>query len=255
MSAISMRREGSVAILEIANEAKLNALTTGMLRELEGHLAECDRDTGIRALIVTGAGSKAFCCGADIAEWGGLEPAEFARNWVRDGHRIFDRLARLSKPTIGALNGHAFGGGLELAACCDIRVMTPGATLALPEAKVGIVPGWSGSQRLLRLLPEPVVKEMALFGRRVLADRALGFGFVAEVADDALGAALQIADELKDISPRANEVTKAMIHGAVGEDRAAAIEALGSAAAGASADRKEGVDAFLAKRSPDFTGL
>ncbi|MEM1236424.1 MAG: enoyl-CoA hydratase/isomerase family protein [Pseudomonadota bacterium] len=255
MSAISIRRQGPIAILEISNEGKLNALTTAMLRELEGHLTECDRDTEIRAVIVTGSGPKAFCCGADIAEWGGLEPADFARNWVRDGHRIFDRFARLSKPTIGALNGHAFGGGLELAACCDIRVMTPRATIALPEAKIGIVPGWSGSQRLLRLLPEPVVKEMALFGRRISAERALGFGFAAELSDDALGAALQIAGELETISPRANEITKAMIHGAAGEDRAAAIEALGSAAAGASADRKEGVDAFLAKRSPDFTGL
>jgi enoyl-CoA hydratase/carnithine racemase len=100
---------------------------------------------------------------------------------VRDGHRVFDRLARLGKPTVAALSGHAFGGGLELAAACDVRVMAPRATLALPEAGVGIVPGWSGTQRLLRLLPEPVVKEMALFGRRIGAERALALGFAAEV--------------------------------------------------------------------------
>jgi len=254
MSTITLSYEGAIAVLTVSNEAKLNALTMAMLDALDGHLTEIDRSDDTRAVIVTGAGAKAFCCGADIAEWGTLSPADFARGWVRDGHRIFDRLARLSKPTIGALNGHAFGGGLELAAACDIRVMTPRATLALPEAKVGIVPGWSGTQRLLRLLPEPVAKEMALFGRRISAERALGVGFVAEVAEDALGSAKQIAADLADVSPRANEITKAMIHAAVGEDRGAAIEALGAAAAGASADRDEGVDAFLNKRSPKFTG-
>ncbi|MEM8977882.1 MAG: enoyl-CoA hydratase/isomerase family protein [Pseudomonadota bacterium] len=255
MSEITLSYEGAIAVLTVSNEAKLNALTMAMLDGLDGHLSQIDRDPSTRAVILTGAGPKAFCCGADIAEWGALSPAEFARNWVRDGHRIFDRLARLSKPTIGALNGHAFGGGLELAAACDIRVMTPRATLALPEAKVGIVPGWSGTQRLMRLLPEPVVKEMALFGRRISSERALSLGFAAEVSEDALSAAKQIAADLADVSPRANEITKAMIHGAVGEDRGAAIEVLGAAAAGPSADRAEGVEAFLNKRSPKFTGL
>ncbi len=254
MSTITLSHDGPIAVITVSNAAKLNALTMAMLDALDRHLAQIDRGTATRAVIMTAAGEKAFCCGADIAEWGALSPAEFARNWVRDGHRIFDRLARLSKPTIAALNGHAFGGGLELAAACDIRVMTPRATLALPEAKVGIVPGWSGTQRLMRLLPEPIVKEMALFGRRISAERALGFGFVAEVAEDALDAAKLIAESLADISPRANEITKAMIHAAVGEDRGAAIEALGAAAAGPSADRQEGVDAFLNKRSPNFRG-
>lgn len=240
--------------MTLSNPTKLNALTMAMLDTLDGHLTQIDRGTDTRAVILTGAGEKAFCCGADIAEWGGLAPAEFARVWVRDGHRIFDRLARLSKPTIAALNGHTFGGGLELASACDLRVMTPRATMALPEAKVGIVPGWSGTQRLMRLLPESIAKEMALFGRRISAERALSVGFVAEVAENALDVAKQIAGDLGDVSPRANEITKAMIHAAVGEDRGAAIEALGSAAAGPSADREEGVEAFLGKRSPKFTG-
>lgn len=254
MSNVTCTSVDGAAVLTLCNEAKLNALTTDMLCALEARLSEIESNDDVRAVIVTGAGSKAFCCGADIAEWGPLAPAKFARHWVRDGHRVFDRLARFSKPTIGAINGHAFGGGLELAACCDLRVIAPCATLALPEAKVGIVPGWSGTQRLTRLLPEPVLKEMAVFGRRIPAGRAFDLGFVAEVTDDALRTAHNIVASLSDMSPRANELAKAMIHAAVGEDRAAAIETLGSAAAAASADRDEGVQAFLEKRAPNFNG-
>jgi enoyl-CoA hydratase/carnithine racemase len=254
MSAVTLELYGGIALLRLENGAKLNAFTEGMLADLERHLAALDRDTSVRAVIVTGEGEKAFCAGADITAWGALGPAEFARHWVRDGHRIFDRLARLSKPTIAALNGHAFGGGLELAAACDLRVMTPRATLALPEARVGIVPGWSGTQRLARLMPEPMVKEMALFGRRIPAERAAACGFAAGVAEDALALAQEIAAGVADLSPRATEIAKAMIHGAVGEDRDAAIEALGSAAIAATADRAEGVAAFVEKRKPVFKG-
>jgi enoyl-CoA hydratase len=160
----------------------------------------------------------------------------------------------LGKPTIAVLNGHAFGGGLELAAACDLRVMATGASLALPEAGVGIVPGWSGTQRLLRLLPEPMVKEMALFGNRIKADRALACGFVAGVGDDPRALALALLERAVTLSPRAVEISKSMIHAGQGEDRAAMVEALGSAAIAASADRDEGVASFREKRKPDFSG-
>ena len=254
MTEVNCALSGSTAVLTLCNAGKLNALTTAMLSQLDGHLTALERNPDVRGVILTGDGSKAFCCGADIAEWGPLSPAEFARYWVRDGHRVFDRLARLSKPTVAAINGHAFGGGLELAAACDIHVMSTRATLALPEARVGIVPGWSGTQRLCRLLPEPTVKEMALFGRRISAERAYALGFAAAVVEDTVTEARAITDTLTELSPRAGELAKAMIHAAMGEDRAAAVEMLGSAAAAATLDRAEGVAAFLEKRNADFAG-
>ncbi|WP_298918707.1 enoyl-CoA hydratase/isomerase family protein [uncultured Roseobacter sp.] len=254
MSDVILEIKGDIAVLTLKNPSKLNALTIPMIEALESHLMRIDSDSTIRCVILTGSGDKAFCCGADIAGWGHLTPAEFARHWVRNGHRVFDRFARLPQPTIAALNGHAFGGGLELASACDIRVISPRATLALPEARVGIVQGWSGTQRILRLLPEPVIKEMALFGRRISAERAMALGFAAELAEDALVTAMEIANTLSQMSSRATEVSKNMIHAAAGEDRGAMVEALGSAAVAASEDREEGVAAFLEKRPPAFSG-
>lgn len=254
MSRVHLHRRGRIAELHLDNPAKLNAFTLDMLSDLAAHLDTLERAADLACVLVTAADARAFCAGADVNAWGDLTPAEFARHWVRGGHQKFDRLARLACPTIAVIHAHAFGGGLELAAACDIRIMAPKATLALPEAQVGIVPGWSGSQRLARLLPEPVVKEMALFGRRITAERAYAMGFVAEVTDDPRAASEAIAAKVCALSPRAVEISKSMIHAGQGEDSAALIEALGSAAIGASADRDEGVAAFRQKRKAEFPG-
>jgi len=254
MSALHLEIHGSIAELRLDNPSKLNALTVSMLEALEAHCGTIERKPEIRAVVLTAEGGRAFCVGADINAWADLSPGDFARHWVRDGHRAIDRLARLSLPTIAAISGHAFGGGLELATACDLRVIAPEATLALPETGVGIVPGWSGSQRLTKHLPPAVLREMALLGRRLSAERAFQLGYANAVSDSAKSAAFEMAEEITSKSPRATEITNYMIQAALGENTAALIETLGSGLIVGSEDKAEGVAAFREKRKPKFPG-
>lgn len=254
MSAVTLSVAGSIAELTLDNPRKLNALTSEMIGLLRTHLERLDKDPGVRTVILTGSGEKAFCAGADIDSWSGMDADEFARSWVRDGNRVFNLLARLSKPTVAALNGFALGGGLELCAACDIRVARPDAFLALPEARIGVAPCWSGTQRLARLLPVPVLREMALFGRRVGAERAHQLGFIADISENPLSAARKIAADAASNSPHAVEIAKYMVGAAVGEDSAGAIDTLAGGVIAAHPDKGEGVAAFKGKRQPRFAG-
>ena len=137
MSNIHLDIDGKIAELRLDNPAKSNALTPAMLAALETHCETLEHDPEVRGVILCAEGKRAFCSGADIDAWCDYSPADFARHWVHNGHRIFDRLARLSKPTVAAVSGYAFGGGLELAATCDL----PDALREYADALVG----WSGN--------------------------------------------------------------------------------------------------------------
>jgi enoyl-CoA hydratase/carnithine racemase len=252
MSAVHLEINGPLAEIRLDNPSKLNALTVNMLDALEAHCATVDEHPDIRVVLLTSEGKKAFCVGANITEWASLSPRAFARDWVRRGHRVFDRLARLPVPVIGVLDGHAFGGGLELAADCDLRVMTPQSTIALPETGIGIVPGWSGTQRLVRQIPAAVLKEMALTSARISAKRAHQIGFVNAVAEDARAGAMDMANRIMASAPQATETAKWLISAALDEDAAASIEALAGAALAGTAEKTEGVTAFAEKRKPNF---
>ncbi len=254
MSTVHLTIDNGVAELRLNNPAKLNALTEAMLDALEAHCATIDSHEDIRCVLLTAAGNRAFCVGADIHDWARLSPRDFSRHWIRRGHRIFDRIARFHVPSIAVLSGHAFGGGLELAAACDLRILSPGATIALPETGVGIVPGWSGTQRLAGQIPPAVLKEMALTGRRLSAERAFSIGFANAVADDPTAEAGAMAAEICERSPAAIETTKYLLSASLDEDRAAMTEALGGALMAGSADKTEGVAAFSEKRKPIFAG-
>ncbi|HYA72553.1 MAG TPA: enoyl-CoA hydratase/isomerase family protein, partial [Roseiarcus sp.] len=205
--------------------------------------------------ILSGEG-KAFCAGGDIAAWGGLPALDMWRDWTRLGHRAFEALARLRVPLIAALTGHAFGGGLELAAVADIRVAEAGIKLGLPETGLGMAPGWSGTQRLVRRFGASVVRRMALGGRLFSAEEALGLGLVDEVtaAGEGLVRAEAIAADIAKRGPVATQIVKAMINAAEGEDRDAPIEGLAGALTASTQDLAEGVAAFRAKRPATFSG-
>jgi enoyl-CoA hydratase/carnithine racemase len=249
-------RRGSVAIVTLNRPAKLNALTPAMLERIEELIVLIDVSPDVRAVVVTAAGPKAFCVGADINEWSALEPLDMWRQWVPRGHRIFDRLAGLRVPVIAAINGHAFGGGLELAAAADLRVTDPAATFALPEAGIATCPGWSGTQRLVSIVGASKVKLLALTGQRIDAKRAAEYGLVDEVAapGGALDAALEMAAQVTRLAPVSVQLTKQLVNAANGDGTAATLEAIAGALAATTADAREGMSSFREKRAANFEG-
>jgi enoyl-CoA hydratase len=251
---LRLGRDGAVATVTLARAAKLNALTSAMLARLVTVADELERDDDCRVVILTAEGGKAFCAGADIAEWSALTPLEFGRRWVGEGHRVFDRWARLRQPVIAVLNGIAFGGGLELAATADLRVAEAHVRVGLPESRVGIVPGWSGTQRLVRRAGPSAVKRLVLTGEPVDANEALRLGLVDEVC--ATGEGLErgraLARSIAARAPVAVQLAKLMVNAAEGEERSAALEVLAGALAGTTADAREGTQAFRDRRAPVF---
>ncbi|MFM9107424.1 MAG: enoyl-CoA hydratase/isomerase family protein, partial [Chloroflexota bacterium] len=189
--------------------------------------------------------------GGDIKAWGALEPLRMGWDWVRDGSRVFDRLAALRVPTIAAINGYCFGGGLELALACDLRVAAADTDLAFPEAKVGIVPGWAGTRRLPDLIGPARAKQLIFTGARIPAPRAEAWGLVNETAPapGVLARARELAAEIAANSPVAVAVAKVAIDG-----REDALEVLAGALARYTDDGREGVASFTEKRPPTFTG-
>ncbi len=247
--------EGHIATMTVARPEKLNALDLDMLRALSDAADEVEANAQIRVAILTGEG-KGFSAGGDIKAWGGMRPEEFGHAWVRHGHRIFERLATLRVPLVAALNGHALGGGLELAGVADIRIAEQQIKIGLPETGLGMVPGWSGTQRLVRRFGAQVVRRMALGGEIFSADEAQALGIVDAVTTtgNALAAANDYAERIAARGPAALEVVKLMIACANGEDNGTAVEALGSILVAKTGDLREGVVSFTEKRAAQFKG-
>jgi enoyl-CoA hydratase len=245
--------EAGVARITLARPEKLNALDMGMIEALAAAADAIEADRDVRVAILAGEG-KAFCAGGDIAAWGGLEPLDMWRRWVRAGHRAFDRLARLRVPMVAVLSGHALGGGLELAATADIRVAEAQAKLGLPETGIGMVPGWSGTQRLVRRFGARTVRRLALTGAIVEAAQAERLGLIDEVVarGEGMTRALALADVIAARGPVAVAVAKELINSAEGEETAAAVEAIAGALTAYTDDLKEGVAGFREKRAPRF---
>ncbi len=248
--------EGMV-VLTISRPAKLNALNGEVLGELEEAVGRFETDASLRAMIVTGAGGKAFVAGGDIAELAGLTPAE-AETYALRGQRLFRRLETAGKPSIAAINGYALGGGLELALACTLRVAAAGAMLGLPEVRLGVIPGYGGTQRLPRLVGRARALDLMLGGEPVNAAEAHRIGLVDHVVEEArlIEFARSLAGRILKNGPLAVALAMRAVDVGLntGIEEGLRFEATAFGLAAASEDRREGLRAFLEKRAPVFTG-
>lgn len=252
-----IERRGAVAVFRFDRPSQANALTRAMLLGLGRFAREQGADAAVRALVVTGAGKRHFCAGADLKERAGWDD-EQVRAQLALYRSELGVLDRCSKPVIAAINGLAWGGGLEIALACDLRVADGGASFALPEVTLGIIPGAGGTQRLTRELGPARAKELILLGRPIDANQALRFGLInrispgsSEVLDDAIA----WIDPIVHGAPLAHRAALEAIEAAQGDD-ASGMEAERRAYESllGSEDRREALRAFAEKRKPLFQG-
>ena len=254
---IDVTRDGAVATVAVNRPEALNALNLETITELRDRLREIAADAATRAVVLTGAGEKAFIAGADIKYMSTLTVLE-ARTWGALGHECATLLETMPKPTIAAVNGFALGGGCEMALGCDIRYASTKAKLGQPEINLGILPGWGGSQRLARVVGIGIAKELIFTGRMVGAEEAARIGLVNAVfePEELLGKATALAQELAAKSPAAmmfaKQATNLSLQGGLADGLAS--EATLFAACFATEDQSEGMAAFIEKREPRFSG-
>jgi enoyl-CoA hydratase len=256
---ISLEVDDAVALLTLNRPQRMNALSVRLKQELDQAIDMVAGSPDIRVLLLTGAGDKAFCAGADIKERaaGEASPAAFLASQRRT-HALFSRLESLPQPTIALINGVALGGGLEIALCCDMRIASASARFGLTEVNLGIIPAGGGTQRLPRLIGTGRAKRMIFAAQQIAAGEALGFGLVDEVvaASALLKRGRAIAAEIAAKPPLALRFAKSVVDGGMRTDVASGLELELQAASilFGSEDRKEGMEAFLAKRAPVFKG-
>jgi enoyl-CoA hydratase len=250
--------ERAVALITINRADKLNALSRPLLADLGAAVDEVAADDRARALIVTGAGSKAFVAGADIAEIAALDGAEMGEQYSRFGQEVMRKLELLPKPVIMAINGYALGGGCELALCGDVRIAADTAQLGQPEINLGVIPGFGGTQRLARLIGRDRAKLLIFTGERVGAEEAYQLGMVDRVVPAAglMDAAYELAASLAGKAPRALALVKAAVNGGLDLplDEGLKLEADLFGHVVNTEDRREGTSAFLEKRQAQWSG-
>jgi enoyl-CoA hydratase len=250
-------RRGPALVLTFNRPDKLNAISSAVLRELDRRLGEAERHPDVRALVLTGAGPRAFVAGADISEYAAGDHEAFVR-YQAESRRLFSWLDGFAKPVIGAVNGYALGGGFEIALCCDLLVASANARFGLPEGLLGLSPGGGGTQRLTRAAGPFVAADVLLAGRRLTAEDAFRLGLVSEVVapERLLAAALARAEQVARVAPLATRAMLALVGTAMEAPLEEGLTREQEALAGLhqTADAAEGIRAFLEKRAPRFTG-
>jgi enoyl-CoA hydratase len=254
---VDLERRGPVAVLTLNRPEALNALSVEMLDLLGDLLDAIEEEPALRAVVLTGAGEKAFTAGADIAHMKTASALE-ARDYAKRGHAITARLESFPKPVIAAVNGYALGGGCELALACDLRLAGERARFGLPEVNLGILPGWGGTQRLARTTSPGFAKEIIFTGRQVRPDEALQRGLVNAVYpdDELLDKAVELGETIATKPPWAIAAAKEVVNLALeGNQRTHLARELDAfALAFTTEDQREGMAAFFEKRTPNFVG-
>lgn len=255
--AIDLDHQDQIALITINQPERLNALDSDALRSLFLRIQEASLHPEVRAIVLTGAGDRAFVAGADIKEMASLSH-EAGRAFGSLGHAVTSALEEAPQPVIAAVNGFAFGGGCELALACDIRLASPNAVFAQPEVSLGIPPGWGGSQRLPRIVGPGIASELIFTGRRVDAEEALRIGLVNAIhpVSDLVPKAIELARLIAANSPQSVQSAKRLIAHTRGSTyRDGLAEELSAfASAFGTPDQREGMTAFVEKRKPVFTG-
>jgi methylglutaconyl-CoA hydratase len=252
-----IERFGAVERWTILGEARRNSLTLALLRQGAGLLERAAGDRGLRAVVITGQGSKAFCAGADLKERARMSDAEVA-GFHQAVRALLDGLGRLPQPVVAALNGVALGGGLELALACDLRMAAEGIEVGLPEVGLGIIPGAGGTQRLPRLVGAARAKDLILTARRLGAAEALAWGLFSAVvpAERLATEALGLAERVARNAPVSLRQAKRAIDGGLHLPLAEALDLENRLYQDClpTRDRREALQAFAEKRPPVFTG-
>jgi len=212
MKYIQLEPQGDIAILRINRPEALNAMNLDVISELSKMIDIIAADVGIKAVVVTGAGERSFCAGADISYMVNIDPMQ-AEKYATSAQDVINKIDRLEKPVIAAVNGFALGGGCELAMACDIRIASSNAKIGQPEVTIGIPPGWGGTQRLMRLVGPAKAKELIFTGKMITADEAYQIGLVNKVinlgSDDKIPPEAPKGDAAKE-KERASEIAKTL---------------------------------------------
>lgn len=242
-----------VAVVTLNRPDVRNAINKQVQSDLRAALTELRADDKVGAVVFTGAGGRAFAAGADISQ---LQNYTLHTGLAGEMARLYDEVESFEKPTIAAVNGYALGGGCELAMACDIRIAAPAAKLGLPETMLSVLPGAGGTQRMARLVGVGRAIDLILTGRMVDAAEALAIGLVTRVADDPVAAALETARTILARGPLAVRLAKLVIRAGMDADQhtGLVVERLAQALLYTTDDKREGAQAFLAKRPAEFTG-